>query len=63
MATRRHGELYERRDGDIGWRVRSANNNTTAWSGEGFKKKSAAEKALKREFPDLPIVDKAKKRT
>jgi uncharacterized protein YegP (UPF0339 family) len=61
MAGRRHSETYPRRDGDFGWRVKSKNGNITATSGEGFKTEAGAEKAVRREYPDLPLVEKKSK--
>jgi uncharacterized protein YegP (UPF0339 family) len=62
MPRRREVEVYQRRDGDYGWRRRSANGNITATSHEGYRSESGAERAARRENPDLPIVEKGKKR-
>lgn len=62
MAGKRHTELYDRKDKEYGWRVKSANGNTTDTAGEGFTTKAGAKKAALREHPDLPLVDKTKPR-
>lgn len=56
--ARRRAQVYQRRDGDWGWRRLSANNNITATSGEGYTTLSGAERAAKRENPGLPVVKK-----
>jgi uncharacterized protein YegP (UPF0339 family) len=55
MPVGRHVEIYRRRDGDYGWRRKSANDNITATSGEGYSTEGGAERAAKRENPGLPI--------
>jgi len=55
MAGKRYVEIYQRRDGDFGWRCVSANGNITSTSGEGYKTKAGAEQAARRENPELSL--------
>jgi uncharacterized protein YegP (UPF0339 family) len=39
-------QIYKRTDGEYGWRLKSANGQTIAIAGEGFKAKAGAENGI-----------------
>lgn len=54
--------IYKRSDGDYGWRLKSANGQTIAVGGEGFKSKDGAKTgiaAVKKDAPTAEVVDDA----
>jgi uncharacterized protein YegP (UPF0339 family) len=57
VAAERRVEIYRRKDGHYGWRRKSANNNITATSGEGYTRKADVQRAAKKQNPGLPVMD------
>lgn len=57
-------QIYKRSDGDYGWRLKSANGQTIAIGGEGFKSKAGAENgiaAVKKDAPSATTEDLTEK--
>jgi len=54
--------IYKRTDGEFGWRLKSANGETIAIGGEGFKTKESAKTgiaAVKKDAPSAVVQDDA----
>lgn len=51
-------EIYRRKDGDFGFRIRSLGNGKILEGGEGYTRRSDAKRGTLRANPGVPVVER-----
>ena len=51
-------DLWEERTGDWRWRYRETENHTRLLSNEDYRSRDAAQRAARRSYPGVPIVER-----